>query len=608
MNACCSLEEVQQLSEHRATLIEQQKKTEFDPEPYERATVFLESLPYIEFVDERFQLAWDISLGTAPFIRPDLSRRALYSAVPAGSKLRDRQLERRWFTGAGLIEVVSGNVQLALKYKVVALKLCEELEDRLGFLAEWGNLALMASAAGLYQDALEYASVALKVRGISSEHLAEQYGPSCLNRANAHLRLGRLTEATADIALCLTTLPHPASGRRLFTLVMAQLLFCEIALERGDLSAANAALNAAKAGAECFSDAPHVKLQLRKYQLRLSTEESGSEAGILGLENLLNEALEVERLAGQASFDDLVLDILHSLERVCRDHGRSADADKWLSAIGRRLRSNATEMIVALSQDASLVNTLSIEAKLAEVDSYLSSKSITIPRSSNGASPSWSYLVGLAASASAAEDSSKEHGFRVARLACLVAQELGLSSTMQRGIQAGCLVHDVGKAAIPSSILLKQAALEPGELNLYNSHTVAGAEILQRAELSDRSIVENIVRFHHHRYEGGTESTSPKADAIPLEARIASVCDRYDSLVTGRPRRPRISSTNALREVFQHRSKDFDPTVVDAFVEVVRRLQRDHADVQAYLSEGAEAMEYFAMQRTISRAAKRALT
>lgn len=608
MSAPRRLEEVAHLSEHRATLIEQQSKAGFDSEPYERATAFLESLPQIDFIDERFQLAWDIILGTGAFVRPDLSRRALYSVFPAGSKFKDRWLERRWFTGAGLIETASGNVQLALKYKVVALKLCEELQDQLGFLAEWGNLALMASAAGLYQDAVEYASVALKVRGVSSEHLAEQYGPACLNRAIAHFRLGRLSEATEDIALCLATLPHPESGRGLYTLVMAQLHFSEIALERGDLSAANAALNAAKAAAECFSDAPIVKFELLHSQLRLSTEESGFEAGIRGLENLLNEALDMEGPGGQASFGGVVLNVLHSLERVCRDHGRSADADKWLGAIGRRLRSNATEMIVALSQDARLVNTLATEAKLAEVDRYLFSKSITVPRPSNATSPSWSHLVGLAASASAAEDSSKEHGFRVARLACLVAQELGLSSTMQRGIQAGCLVHDVGKAAIPSSILLKQATLEPGEQNLYNSHTVAGAEIVQRADTPDRSIVENVVRFHHHRYEGGTEGTPQKADAIPLEARIASVCDRYDSLVTGRPRRPRISGTDALREVFQQRSTDFDPRVVDAFVEVVRRLQRDHADVQEYLSEEADTIEYFAMQRTISRAAKRALT
>ena len=58
----------------------------------------------------------------------------------------------------------------------------------------------------------------------------------------------------------------------------------------------------------------------------------------------------------------------------------------------------------------------------------------------------------------------------------------------------------------------------------------------------------------------------------------------------------------------EHRSGKFDPKVVDVFVEIVRDLQRTHSDLQAYLAEDADSMEYFAMQRTLKRAAERALT
>jgi hypothetical protein len=109
MNALPQFEETRHISELRAALLEQSKKTEFDPGPYEHATAFLESLPPVEFVDERVRLAWEIVLAAGELVRPDISRRALYAAFPAGSKLKDKLLERRWFTGAGLLEAVTAS-------------------------------------------------------------------------------------------------------------------------------------------------------------------------------------------------------------------------------------------------------------------------------------------------------------------------------------------------------------------------------------------------------------------------------------------------------------------------------------------------------------------
>ena len=134
-----------------------------------------------------------------------------------------------------------------------------------------------------------------------------------------------------------------------------------------------------------------------------------------------------------------------------------------------------------------------------------------------------------------------------------------------------------------------------------------GLSYLSALKHPEQGVMRNVVRFHHQPYAGDCGDVSPIGEAIPLEARIASVCDEYDSLVTGRPRRPAISSNDALLEIFEHRAGKFDPKVVDVFVEIVRRLQRTHSDLQAYLSEDADSMEYFAMQRTLRRAAERAL-
>lgn len=529
----------------------------------------------------------------------------MYAAFPAGSRLEDKQLERRWFNGAAQVEAVRGNAQLALKYVVIQLKLSEDLKDQTATASALLTLAFMAAGAGLYHDVLEYTAAALKVDGLSNDNLTELYASACINRANAFLRLGRLPEATKEIAGCLASIPPPINGRILDRFVLGQYTFCEIALERGDWGAARAALFAAAAWAE-ESGVPELKLQIGRLDALTSVSQLGLQVTVAKLESLLAQALNIESKYG-TPFDDSTLDVLHALERVSRQHGDSVNADKWLNAIGAKMRQNVSRIAAALAENTYVSDTLMARAKMAEIDRYIYSKSLEGTTQLDGEFQSWSYLVGLAATAIGAEDPTKEHGVRVARLAGLIAQEFGLSSDLRRGIEAGCIIHDIGKVGIPSSVLLKKTRLEAGEQKLYDGHPAAGGELTEGLSYPAKSIVLNVVRLHHHLYKSSTSCVSLEGENIPLEARIASVCDRFDSLVTGRPRRPAISSDDALREIFSLRSRDFDPAVVDVFVDVVSRLQRVYPDVQAYLAEEASNIEYFATQRLLKQAAYRVL-
>ena len=249
---------------------------------------------------------------------------------------------------------------------------------------------------------------------------------------------------------------------------------------------------------------------------------------------------------GESPFEDIVLEVLHTLERVHRVHGTREGADKWLMAISSKLRSNAIRLLDAIGDKTLLADGTNITAKMAEIDKYLRSRSTARGGTFGTASSPWTHIVGLAASATGTEDPTKEHGVRVARLASLVAHELGLSDAVREGIAAGCVIHDVGKVSVPTSILLKTTPLDVNELYLYDAHPDVGAELVERLKHPEQSIVRNIVRFHHHPYIGDTSQSMPVGEGIPLEARIASICDEYDSLVTGRPRRAAISSNDAL--------------------------------------------------------------
>ena len=107
------------------------------------------------------------------------------------------------------------------------------------------------------------------------------------------------------------------------------------------------------------------------------------------LQELLKQALQLETKFGQTSFDDTVLDVLHTLERVHREHGDLNGANRWLTAIGERLRTNALKMLDALAGKPLFADERSVAAKMAEVDRYLQSRATAQLGALETASPSW---------------------------------------------------------------------------------------------------------------------------------------------------------------------------------------------------------------------------
>src|SRR4029434_8851001 len=105
--------------------------------------------------------------------------------------------------------------------KLASLKLCEELNDRLGFCSEWANFATFATGAGLYRDAVQYATVALEAKADDGADWICLRSTAFLSRANVLIRLGRLEEAKSDLALCMSTITYPPSAA-----VCHHIVFC----------------------------------------------------------------------------------------------------------------------------------------------------------------------------------------------------------------------------------------------------------------------------------------------------------------------------------------------------------------------------------------------
>ncbi len=151
--------------------------------------------------------------------------------------------------------------------------------------------------------------------------------------------------------------------------------------------------------------------------------------------------------------------------------------------------------------------------------------------------------------------------------------------TPEKLIQIGWAssLHDIGKIAIPDSIILKPAKLTKDEFELIKSHTTKGAEIIQhRVRLNDRAIFDyayDIARHHHEKYDGNGYPDGLKGDEISIAAQIVSLVDVYDALTSIRVYKIAYESDKAYQMILNGHSGVFSPKLLKAFTEVKPRFE-----------------------------------
>jgi ribonuclease P protein subunit RPR2 len=159
-----------------------------------------------------------------------------------------------------------------------------------------------------------------------------------------------------------------------------------------------------------------------------------------------------------------------------------------------------------------------------------------------------------------------KHAERVAAYGMEIARVLDAPFSDDPEVEFGFLLHDVGKVAVPDSILWKPEPLTPEERLLMERHPLVGWEILREIDFLGEAKL--VVRHHHERWDGAGYPDGLAGDVIPLAARVFAVADVLDALTTLRPYRP-PSPLEVAREVIAESSgSQFDPEVVAAFMEI----------------------------------------
>jgi putative two-component system response regulator len=180
----------------------------------------------------------------------------------------------------------------------------------------------------------------------------------------------------------------------------------------------------------------------------------------------------------------------------------------------------------------------------------------------------------LAIAAEYRDDNTGEHTQRVGRGVAQIAAGLGLSDKEVSQIRLASPLHDIGKIGIPDSILLKPGKLTPEEWEVMKTHATIGANILSGSQSPLLQMAEEIALTHHERWDG-TGYFDMKSEEIPLSGRIVTIVDVYDALTHGRPYKMAWSVDKALDEIKKQIGKQFDPQVVEVFLETIGKEEYD---------------------------------
>lgn len=159
------------------------------------------------------------------------------------------------------------------------------------------------------------------------------------------------------------------------------------------------------------------------------------------------------------------------------------------------------------------------------------------------------------------------HSTRLAEWGVRVGQELGLEDQHLGDVEMAAVVHDIGKIGVPDSILRKPAPLTDDEFALMKKHPEYGWGVLRLFPALERT---SLITLHHHeQFDGKGYPGKLRASEIPVGARIVSVIDAFDAMVSNRPYRKGLPIDEAKRRLLKSSGTQFDPTVVNCFLKIV---------------------------------------
>jgi len=201
---------------------------------------------------------------------------------------------------------------------------------------------------------------------------------------------------------------------------------------------------------------------------------------------------------------------------------------------------------------------------------YLSSKVLSEPIEEAGIAArrnGLSAVYALVSAVEARDPYTYGHSRKVNFYAVALAEAIGLSPDEVSRISVAALLHDIGKIGVPDKILNKKGKLSKEEWEAVKSHPRLGANIV--SHIPNLVPCVSGILYHHERWDGSGYPEGLKGEEIPLEARILAIADAFAAMTAARPYRPAINPEDVVKEMKKSSGSQFDPALVDTFVEVI---------------------------------------
>ncbi len=195
----------------------------------------------------------------------------------------------------------------------------------------------------------------------------------------------------------------------------------------------------------------------------------------------------------------------------------------------------------------------------------------------------------LAAAVDAKDPYTRGHSDRVAMYAMAIAEKLDLSAEQRTALEMAAYLHDIGKIGIREEILLKPGKLTDPEMAQMRHHPLIGANILKPVAFP--WAIAPVVRHHHEHWDGRGYPAGLRGEEIPLLARVLAVADSYEAMTSDRPYRRARSPEEGIAELKRCSGTQFDPRIVDAFVSVLKSIERDREAIGAQVPQDVQTDE-----------------
>ena len=183
------------------------------------------------------------------------------------------------------------------------------------------------------------------------------------------------------------------------------------------------------------------------------------------------------------------------------------------------------------------------------------------------------------------------HSLRVTLYSMILAREIGLDEDYMEDIEIAGLLHDIGKIAMPKSILCKNGKLTDEEFLVMKSHPVRGERIV--INIKKLQMISEWVKAHHEKWDGTGYPDGLQGNNIPLAGRIIALADTYDAMTSTRPYRTALSHEVAISEIKRCAGTQFDPSLAELFIRVEAKIN------EARLSPETEYHKYSFLAKNI---------